>query len=947
MKKILYILSAILLFASCVKAIEESQTVKADEGKVVVDFSVVVPDARPATKAMGETPQLKNLYLAVFDEAGYLVEYVKADPVELATANGTSYTYSVSLSLSADPRIIHWIGNAPENVQYGSEEAVLMNIKSKGDEDLYWYRKVVDKIDGMALNDVVQPTQETLDALDNIPLIRNFAKIVLVDKAEDFELEAFAVVNTLNTGLAAAYDFSKGIFVDYMNGGAPKTYDALIQEGYNASTPAISNYVSATEAWAKAANAGGAFYVYEREKPIETPAYIIASGKYNDGTETVYYKIDLRDEKGEYFPLLRNFQYTVNLNTVSRNGYKTIGEAANSGGSGDVSTSLETESLIYMSDGTASLEVGYTAIVVTSADPVLLTFTFLPNVSNSTELYDGPNGMVAQRYGASMEFKINDDAGISGEAISEISDPDYLPRPMKYVYITPTTPEETPKTQSITVLAKYKDANGIERSLQRKVRYTVMDKQLLTAECVPSEVATEQGTAFELHISIPGGLSSGMFPLDLNIEAEAMSIVPDSALDHMPVSTGKSITGSGKASYSFVKTLTWAEYDQLENVGGRKTLVTYFKTSKDASATKIFVANPQYFYGMVDGAEQDYAVAVLGNFTPQHFTNLTYNPSPIAAGRNNEVTFSFRMSARPEDGRVVLTMTGVAPSDDEIRLTRIGTSGNAVQYEYTPAAGMTANTTHSFNLVTTTVGENLQITLSAYHFVDASASAERNLNTFNGSFSKGSLGVDAIETVNYNFSLPSYTDGMTVKVTLNGLVPSGDNRFVHVSGNAAYGDAVYTYTPTAGGSQTITLETVDTNEKQCSIKLEAEGYHTETDTILQTGTITIAAGNLRMSSEIDFRNYEVSIFTSNPGTSTNVTPIKSFTGITRTGNTNNRTYYNNNEIQLTGTGVSLEDTIYLRFVYRQNSQNRYYVASVKVSDAVNGQVNLTFNRVYN
>lgn len=931
MKKLLYIFSAILLIASCVEAIDEPQTVNPDEGKVVVDFSVVVPDARPATKAMGEIPQLKNLYLAVFDEAGYLAEYVKADPVDLATQNGTEYTYSATISLSPTPRIIHWIGNAPANVQYGSEESVLMSIKSTKDEDLYWYRKVVPTIDGVEMNDVVQPTRETLDALDNIPLIRNFAKIVLENKAEDFELESFAVVNTLNTGLAAAYDFSKGVFVDYMNEGAPKTYETLIQEGYNASTPAISNYVSATEAWAKAANAGSAFYVYEREKPIETPAYIIASGKYNGGAETVYYKIDLRDENGEYFPLLRNFQYTINLNSVKRDGYKSISEAANSGGSGDVSTSLETESLIYMSDGTASLEVGYTAIVVTSADPVDLSFAFYPDLQG---LFTGPGSSVANAFSASVEFIINDDAGISGAAIQAIGEPDYTFRPYPRVYITPTTPEETPKTQSITVLAKYKDANGIERSLQRKVRYTVMDKQLLTAECVPSEVATEQGTAFELHISIPGGLSSGMFPLDLNIEAEAMSIVPDSALDHMPVSTGKSITGSGKASYSFVKTLTWAEYDQLENVEGRKTLVTYFKTSKDASATKIFVANPQYFYGMVDGAEQDYAVADLGNFTPQHFTNLAYNPSTIPAGRNNEVTFSFRMSAKPEDGKVVLTMTGVAPSDEETSLTRIGTSGNAVQYEYTPAANMTANTNHSFQLVTTTVGENPQITLSAYHFVDASASAERNLNTFNGSFDKGSLGVDAIETVDYTFNLPTYTEGMTVKVTLVGLEPTADDsRFVKVSGNV-YSGAVYTYTPTAGGSQTVTLATVDTDEKECSIKLEAEGYSTETDTIWQIGTIVIPAGNLQLPGD-----YEYFIYASDPEINNNVTAITSFDDIRSQQVWFTTNYYNASDIEL--NGVSMDSTIYIRFVIRYGSTNYYRDASVKVSDAVSGQVDLS------
>lgn len=926
MKRILYILSLIVLAAACTHELDDQAGHKSEDGKVTVDFTVLVPDARPATKVMGETPQLSNLYLAVFDEVGYLAEYVKADPAEMATDDGVEYKYTVTLSLSPNPRIIHWIANAPESVQYGSEEEVLMNIKASGQEDMYWYRKEVESISGIEAGDLVQPTDETVAALSNIPLVRNFAKILLVDNASEFVLESYTVVNVLNSGFAAAYDFNKGEFVDYIKSdGSPKTYEELLAEGYNASTPAIANYISAIDAWNNKVEAGSACYVYERERPTQTPAFIIAYGSYKDNDPS-YYKIDLRDEQGAYFPLFRNFQYTINLNAVSRNGYRTITEAANSGGSGDVSTSLETESLIYMSDGMASLEVGYTAIVVTTADPVLLPFAFYPNLKN---LYDGPGGTVAQNFNASVEFVINDDAGISGAAIQSIGEVDYMFRPKPKVAINPTTPENNSKTQSITVIARYTDSNGIERSLQRKVKYTVMKKQLLIAECVPSEVPEEQGSAFDVNITIPGGLSVGMFPLNFNVEAKEMTMMADPVLDHMPVATGKSISGSGKSSFWFVKTLTWDEYEALENVGGKKTLTAHFKTNKDVSATDIYVSN-EYFYGIVDGQEKPYAQTHLGNYTPQHFTNLKYNPNQIPAGREQATTFSFNMSAMPKDGEVIITIANAVPADTETKLTRLGVvDGNKVQYSYKPTA---YTGTHSFALVTTTSDQDVSATLSAYHFVDASLSATRSRNSFNGSFVQGSLGVDVIENVEYKFTLPAHWNGMEVTVILNGLEPA-DGKLTGGSGNT------YTYKPAAGGAQTLTLRTINLEEKECTITLKADGYNDETDKIDQRGVQTVTINNRTisgtLSGTVDYSNsnrtFSVTITTGDKSTtaSGNISRNWQFSG-----------YTYSYSFVIDNWTVEYEkptQIVNVRLRYRNNSQN-YYSGTCTVQDLIDGNI---------
>ena len=117
-----------------------------------------------------------------------------------------------------------------------------------------------------------------------------------------------------------------------------------------------------------------------------------------------------------------------------------------------------------------------------------------------------------------------------------------------------------------------------------------------------------------------------------------------------------------------------------------------------------------------------------------------------------------------------------------------------------------------------------------------------------------------------------------------------------------------------------------------------------TETYKISATQVIPAGNLRTSTDV--REYTpLYIYSTNPGTNTNLTALASINEITRGGTTGNRVYYNTNDVQI--SGVSPDDTLYIRYSYSQYGTTRYYVASFKLSDAVNGQVTLNFMRVYN
>ena len=138
---------------ACVNGpLEEGSIVPTGEPKVEIDFTVQVKDPSVATKALGQQPSLRNLMVAVFDASGYLLEYTFATEIDLATENATHYKYKVAITQSDAPRILHFIGNAPEKLTFGIEETVLAEVTSttgvNPDDGIYWCRREIPQISG-------------------------------------------------------------------------------------------------------------------------------------------------------------------------------------------------------------------------------------------------------------------------------------------------------------------------------------------------------------------------------------------------------------------------------------------------------------------------------------------------------------------------------------------------------------------------------------------------------------------------------------------------------------------------------------------------------------------------------------------------------------------------------------------------------------------------------
>lgn len=863
---------------ACVNGpLEEGTTIPTGDPKVEIDFTVQVKDPSVATKALGQQPTLRNLMVAVFDASGYLLEYTYATgETEYATENGTGYRYDVAITQSDELRIIHFIGNAPAKLTFGVEETVLAEITStigaNPDDGIYWCRREVPQISGtnsggsMALAEgddpmevaspIYQADHQTRAYFSNVGLIRNFSQIQLVSNSSDFSLEKYYVVGTPKEGLAAAYNYSSGQFVNYYKGnsitgnetdgyiynlGAPKTFQEIIDEGYDANVlPTATRYTLAESSVESNWIANGASaYVYECEKPLraEDAVYIIAYGKYSDGNN-YYYKIDLRDANG-YFSLIRNFKYTVDITEVTRAGYDTIEKAASSAGSGDISTSLETKSLAYISDGVASLEVQYIEKYIVTPGDVTLDFEFLDNV-NTNHPGDPAN----------MWIVVNE-AGATGAAIAAINGGSYtvgntiaVTRNPGTITITPTALTDVPKSQTMTIFAEYVNGDA-SHTLQRTVNYIVQSKRTMVVSLAPSEVPKQAGSEFDVKISLPAGLSKSIFPLEFLIESEALSINPHN--DQMPVRTGISLADESKSSFYFVKSFEYDDYNPES--GALNTVACHFKTINAEAQTHIYAANPYFeteydYQGTVSDLDSDGNSVYLDTYRAETFSSLSFSSDPVGVGEYAPVTFSFNMSKIPENREVYVALGNLMPAATETQLEYYGLEGDKVIYIFRPEY-----TSGTFQLQTAHFDGALSVELSAYKFISASKSARRDLYNFSGSFSKEYLSGLA-DQVQYTFYLTEYYyDGMVIEVEMQGLKFNEGKLPADWDNWRDLGNGIYAveYKP-SGFLNSITINLVSTIQdasEDCIITVQAPGYNKETDKI--SARIPIPAGNLVMT----------------------------------------------------------------------------------------------------
>lgn len=867
-----------MLFSCQRPELSDSDTSPRPEGgngeEVTLTFSALLPSS-PSTKAMGDEPSfgedIKSMHLVLFDENGMLVETREATILENGLDHDSDIkdkygnlvphlyeaSFKVTLTVTDRPRTIHFIANCPvDQIAYGHEISIIGNlyVEKDGDsttpETAYWARVEVPYINYKEVEVEGEkhyvPVDEIQPYFRCVPMLRNFAQVVVTDATGDtdpFRFMGFSVYNTIDIGTIAPYNNTTQKFQSFLDtDGSKYSYPELTALNYkghalaaaelNTELPKDANgNVIFYEEYdpADPDDPKTIFYMYERKISArtdqeelwdESPPHVIVKGDYNG--KTYYYKVDLVydivDDNGtpenktddivtdiEYYNILRNFRYQFTITEVSGKGYDTIEEAIQGSTSNNLSGSSTTSKFTNISDTKGRLWVSYTDTTLVTSDKITLKYKYVPDLGDLDSNNEPKiNNALAGNGGLITLENLTGDVIKSYEVAStDITEGSWAG--YREITLTINDPGNTIKEQTIAV--KTNNAN-----LGRDVRFYLRQKFPLEIECTP-KVASEVGIPVELDIKLPVGLTDDLFPLDLAIEVYDMTLSPDATKNTLPVETGMSVIPlpekENKTTFHFIKTIeTRSEYDALTTVGNRKIFTTYWLTNKIDNESTIYVVN-KYF-----------------NVASDSFINP---------------------------------------------------------------------------------------------------------KSFNGEFSKTSLSTDEIETVDYTFDIHEYIPGMTVTVTLDRLEPIASGSGL----TATTTPGVYTYTVPVNstGSQTIHLQTTETEEGTCSVTIDTDesyGYMPETDTIKQSPRIKISGKTIKFTFNINHSNIE-RYNTTLTNITANDDAVISWGNFTSTRNDNSQPY----TIETTISGLTIEnaqDSTTITFIIRcMRNESRDYTFTYEVN----------------
>ena len=709
------------LVLACNKEIIPNAPIDLTEGEeVTLSMSVTVPGMEVATRALGEYGYTDgshpSLWVVVFDEQGYLVEYAKASGQESLGGKNENYKtkFQVVLHATSEPRILHFIANYAKDLLLtpGHESSVIGGMtvnKGADNEDVYWQRKVLPG--GINNNETYISNNFT-----EIPLVRNFARISVENKASNFTLTGFYVLNVPTSGTVAPY--SNGAFAVY-----PQiSYTALVNggNGYIGNMPSgFENndddfYTNTTEN-SKNGNitfvdAGSSFYMYEnryvgKARPITS---VLIKGKFGSETAETYYRADIitavNASKGlaDYCHILRNFEYKLVINSVDAAGRTTVKEAIEATANNNLVAAVEIADLTNVTIGGAALYVSYVSKTLVSDSEIELKYKYIPDIKNS------PNVT------ANGDIKLDNIEG--GAVIDYYSVANVDVDGWRTITITPKSPGARTLEQTITL---YNQATKIAR----KVTYTLRQKDNMTVECEPGSVASVVGTPVVVNIKIPQDLNPNIFPLEFAIEANTTAAnnsslkqyISPAKSENTSVRTGETIVTetntngtlkyAGAKSYQYIKTLSYEDYEKLSVSGTQVVLPVYFVTNTAASASTVYVSN-MYFND---------ANATFTNYDVQYnFSDLAF-PNGVKATAGSATTFTFSM---PTKDHVTVTLTGFEPADN----TQLVATRADGTYTYTP----TASGTQTLNLKTLNPSGTVKVELAANAAKYAPAYLEAN-----------------------------------------------------------------------------------------------------------------------------------------------------------------------------------------------------------------------------
>ncbi|MDE6410281.1 MAG: hypothetical protein K2K81_08615 [Muribaculaceae bacterium] len=555
-------------------SIAEDNGVKIDGESVSVSASMAVPSLVSATRAFSDEADLANLHL-------YLVEFVdngnplintfsriyEAEDESADSGNGVM-NFDVTLRATASPRILHLVAlpkGETLTADYGVEATVIPGLKTSGGVEAYWRRlSFPDGYCSPSGDGAWRPLPGLREMLTGVGLIRNFAKISITDNAADFQLTGYEIVNNPKQGTVAPWNASANTFPEFVApDGNPLEYKDL-KSAYKGRVPANVDYSNKPgSSPLTIPNGVNPKYMYERPASDLNHTYLILKG-IRKGQE-MYYKLDIgqNDATGlfNFYPILRNFDFHITLNSVNADGYKSVAEAVEGIVFNNLSFDLELSNLLNMSDGKEIVFVNFTTAVLTSPDEQTIEFKYRYK-NLATNKYDNTTGL--SRIGL-----------VEGDVIKKIVDKGTGSDNWHTVELTIHPASAETKTQSFTIVKKSGLGRTINLVLHQRwefenlVNYkgSIHDWSLSTPD--KGVVGPEASAPFTLFFDLPDNLPSAVFPMTFVIESDRQNVENLPGSGQMAVSSGETLFDNSKnIRIQYKKVVTWADYNTPVSQGG-------------------------------------------------------------------------------------------------------------------------------------------------------------------------------------------------------------------------------------------------------------------------------------------------------------------------------------------------------------------------------------------
>ena len=537
----------------------------ADGEQITIEGSLQLPVTSDgqwggvATKAVGETPAVAALYVAVFNAGDILYEIKKANPGTQSHPTTTfvpgteaeDYLTYFNVTLTAvnnGNRYVHFIAVSEpleelENTDVDRlDESTFVHdlvtrLKSDGDHVVaYWGRKYFSSI-----------TPNT--PMQHIPMTRNFAKVkVNVDDAlsTHFKIYGFKVFDTPKYGTIAPfnnnvpeyiYDSENHPMVNFdrfadfttaLDKSEPYSYmcgNGTDQQNYQGFMPPEILYNS----WSQYYDASGtdnvpwlgsdeADYLYECSYRSDRNPFIILKAKYSSSEITndsgwnavdySYYKADFiypTANGNVYYNILRNFLFTLHITGVNSPGSETVYDAYNSLALNNFEASTQSQLLTNIANDDSRLFVSQTDILITSGTTFTMYVKSRLRGSGDFSTPDPEPITVAVRDATSGSNIVSGNSAISISSSEETSG---TWAGWRKVTITVADAENLHQGEVWKQPIVFKNDDGLTRTVNLTLR-----RPFSLSVDVQDYVAPVKDTEVTVDFNVPAGLTAARFPL--------------------------------------------------------------------------------------------------------------------------------------------------------------------------------------------------------------------------------------------------------------------------------------------------------------------------------------------------------------------------------------------------------------------------------------------------